>query len=144
MAGTRVGAERGWAKRQGITIGELNANRAAGLSWCYLCCHWLPLARFGKDSSRPSGMKSVCKACCNHKHTAWMYKITVEQSRQLRSGKSICEICERPQKLEVDHNHNTGKVRGLLCSRCNGALGQFLDNIEMLKKAIAYLEEKDG
>lgn len=144
MPGTSVGAARGWANRLGISFDELNAQRAAGMSWCYLCREWLPLDRFGKDKSRPTGMKSVCKACCNHKHTAWQYGISVEKSRLLRSGTTECEICGRQKKLEVDHDHQTGEIRGLLCSRCNGALGQFCDSAELLRKAIAYLEVSNG
>lgn len=44
------------------------------------------------------------------------------------------------QLLDVDHDHETGEIRGLLCSRCNGGLGLFCDNPSLLKKAIAYLE----
>ena len=57
---------------------------------------------------------------------------------------SVCAICNEPQKgkyLAVDHCHETGKVRGLLCENCNKALGQFHDNITLLKSAIAYLEK---
>ncbi|MGH2785637.1 MAG: endonuclease domain-containing protein [Actinomycetota bacterium] len=43
----------------------------------------------------------------------------------------------------MDHNHETGKVRGILCFGCNGGLGQFLDNIESLRRAIEYVE-RDG
>ena len=39
----------------------------------------------------------------------------------------------------IDHCHETGKVRGLLCSKCNIALGNFDDDIETLKRAISYL-----
>lgn len=46
--------------------------------------------------------------------------------------------------MEIDHNHATGKVRSLLCSRCNGALGQFCDDVDLLKEAIKYLEKHDG
>lgn len=46
--------------------------------------------------------------------------------------------------MEVDHNHTTGKVRAILCSRCNGALGQFCDDTDLLKSAIKYLEKYDG
>ena len=46
--------------------------------------------------------------------------------------------------LSVDHNHKTGKVRGLLCNGCNTSLGKFRDDPVLLKKAIKYLEETDG
>ena len=42
--------------------------------------------------------------------------------------------------LCIDHCHSTGKVRGLLCSNCNRALGLFKDNIDFIKSAIKYLE----
>lgn len=42
--------------------------------------------------------------------------------------------------LQVDHDHKTGDVRALLCSRCNSLLGYADDSIELLKRAIAYLE----
>ena len=54
-----------------------------------------------------------------------------------------CPICGRrlTNTTVVDHDHETGKVRGLLCSRCNSGLGMFEDNIRLLARAIVYLEE---
>jgi hypothetical protein len=59
-----------------------------------------------------------------------------------------CAICrqdptegERPKSLHVDHNHSTGKVRGLLCNGCNRALGFALDNPAILRAAADYLED---
>lgn len=52
-----------------------------------------------------------------------------------------CNICKKTSsKLKVDHNHNTGLVRGVLCFKCNIGLGSFRDNIMSLKKAVAYLQ----
>ena len=54
-----------------------------------------------------------------------------------------CLICEGDNKgwhLAIDHDHNTGKVRGLLCNTCNRALGLFGENCVRLKKAIEYLK----
>lgn len=68
------------------------------------------------------------------------------------SQEGKCKICgveinlykDKKSQIEttaIDHNHLTGKVRGLLCSKCNKGLGSFGDNIELLKIAIEYLEE---
>lgn len=51
-----------------------------------------------------------------------------------------CAVCgERPDRLCIDHDHETGKVRGLLCSSCNIALGHFRDDPVRLAAAIGYL-----
>lgn len=55
-----------------------------------------------------------------------------------------CAVCgEPPQKWCVDHDHVTGKVRGLLCNHCNAALGLFKDNPAALQSAIYYLALHD-
>lgn len=63
----------------------------------------------------------------------------------LKEQKNNCAICSKHsasgKKLGVDHNHRTGKVRGLLCAPCNFGIGQFKEDIEILKSAIAYLEK---
>jgi hypothetical protein len=53
----------------------------------------------------------------------------------------ICkESCSTGFRLAVDHDHNSGQIRGLLCKNCNTALGLFRHDIELLKRAISYLE----
>jgi len=63
----------------------------------------------------------------------------------------VCAICYRPENkmvsgrvcnLAVDHCHHTGRVRGLLCSRCNLGLGHFQDSLNFLRSAIDYIEDK--
>ena len=80
-------------------------------------------------------------------HFMKKYGITVEQFDELRIKQNFCcALCgkhevETPRKcLCVDHNHDTGKIRELLCESCNQALGLFYENIDTLKKAVKYLE----
>ena len=56
-----------------------------------------------------------------------------------------CEICGEEQvSLCVDHNHTTGKVRGLLCSSCNLMLGNAKDDCNLLNKGVTYLTNAKG
>ena len=78
------------------------------------------------------------------------YNLTEHQyNEMLKQQNGVCAICKQKEIhklykfLPVDHNHKTGKIRGLLCSRCNYGIGNFNDNIELLKEAINYLKEND-
>jgi len=71
------------------------------------------------------------------------YGITIEEYDNMFAAQNgICAICGKPQngkRLFVDHNHETDKVRGLLCQNCNIALGHMGDDAQLLIKAIDYL-----
>jgi hypothetical protein len=54
---------------------------------------------------------------------------------------AICPICLGAWVAHVDHDHVTGQIRGLLCFKCNGALGKFQDDVVKLRRAIEYLAE---
>lgn len=54
----------------------------------------------------------------------------------------VCWICGTGGKLHVDHDHDTGKVRGLLCPDCNVGLGYFKDSPVALRRAAAYLNRR--
>ncbi|OYV41134.1 MAG: hypothetical protein B7Z80_02660 [Rhodospirillales bacterium 20-64-7] len=73
------------------------------------------------------------------------YGLTEEQfNRKLEKQNFICEICKTtPDKFYVDHNHDTGKVRGLICHHCNIILGMSKDQIEVLRSAARYLKRYD-
>lgn len=72
------------------------------------------------------------------------YGITIEEYERIfeqQDGK--CKICDNVAngkgRLHVDHCHDTGKVRGLLCSSCNIGLGLFKHNADLLNEAIGYV-----
>ena len=62
----------------------------------------------------------------------------------LKIQNGVCAICQQKcnteNNLAVDHDHNSGKVRGLLCKNCNTAIGLLKENTDTLKKAFNYLE----
>lgn len=76
------------------------------------------------------------------------YGITSQEYKELESSQSgVCAICWgkdrdcRNRPLSVDHDHSTGKVRGLLCGHCNKALGLLNDNLSTVEKAFRYMEK---
>ena len=69
-----------------------------------------------------------------------------DYDEMLEAQDNGCAICgkmpeENGQRLSVDHDHETGQVRGLLCRHCNSGLGYFMHGPERLRNAIAYLEQ---
>ena len=77
-------------------------------------------------------------------HLAQNYSITEEiydKIFQHQNGKcAICGCHQRYQRLSVDHDHQTGQVRGLLCMHCNRALGHMFDSALRLRNAAEYIE----
>lgn len=86
----------------------------------------------------------------NAKRYKWLYGITLEQYNAMFDiQKGCCAICNKHQtefkrRLSVDHCHETGKVRQLLCDLCNRALGYFKDSPELLETAASYLRKHNG
>jgi hypothetical protein len=81
-------------------------------------------------------------------HLKRKYGITPEQYEEMLAAQGGgCAICQRPPRedisLHVDHDHETGTVRGLLCFRCNNALGDFDDDVVLMQMAAAYLDRHD-
>ena len=77
-------------------------------------------------------------------HLKVKYDMTLaEYDAMFEEQDGVCYICGLPetfQRLGVDHNHKTGKVRKLLCNRCNRTIGYIEEDIELLKSMMQYLE----
>lgn len=109
---------------------------------------------------------SLCKACSTRRTQAWAkahpsewerhrrksllkrkYGITLEQYDALLAQQGgVCAVCRDPIadprgfRPHIDHDHETGAVRGVLCYRCNTGLGVFRDSVDNLAAAIEYLK----
>ena len=77
------------------------------------------------------------------------YGITLDEYNEMFAEQNgCCAVCEKHQiefkdSLSVDHCHETGDVRGLLCFKCNTGIGKLGDNIEGLERALKYLKGGD-
>ena len=107
-------------------------------SWCKPCANRYNRAQFQKHKDN---WQQTRKAY----HRLWKYGITLDEYETLlQSTNGECQVCNQIRPLVLDHDHETGKVRGILCAKCNSALGLFGDSVANLKQAIAYLEETCG
>jgi hypothetical protein len=126
---------------------------------CADCKQYKPLSEFPRNKNTKDGFHCYCKACNNarsresrqrlhggsrHYHLKRRYGIGADEFDELvRQQGGVCPICGRADPEHVDHSHETGDVRGILCFNCNGGLGQFRDSIDALVAAADYLERAD-
>ncbi len=132
---------------------------------CFRCKQKKPVSEFYKSNTRY--YQRECKSCTKERRSEWWrsekgkrsskntklkhkYGITIEQYEELLyacNGK--CEICgaafgKNGNPLSIDHDHETGKIRGLLCDKCNLGVSHFRDNIDLMLAAAQYIEVKGG
>jgi hypothetical protein len=134
---------------------------------CACCKIEKPAVEFSRGSVTWKRLHSYCRDCMRtktreanqrkkaqdplaHKEKQWenhirkSFGLTAhEYYEMLMRQDGECAICgdhERGQRLAVDHCHETGEVRGLLCRPCNAALGAFRDSPDILECALEYLE----
>jgi hypothetical protein len=141
-----------------------------GKKRCGKCKSYLDPSEFYKKAINPSGLSCYCKKCTlAGQHLRYVthprewkgrvlknqYGITMAQYEALsRAQGHKCGICGTAEasihragtkrELSVDHDHDTGEVRGLLCNRCNRGIGYFGDSVGGLLKAVAYLRQHRG
>jgi hypothetical protein len=92
-----------------------------------------------KQLARPERPSAMRKA-----HLRRAYGLSLEDYEQLvASHEGRCAICKHSEvgNLPVDHDHKTGRIRGLLCQRCNRAIGMFKDSPELCDAAAHYLRK---
>jgi len=136
---------------------------------CTFCGEIKPLSAYRSRGGAESHLlKSRCNTCLFKQHKQWVVE-NPERVREYRNKDSwtlakrcarrgitpeqlidryerqeeCCAICKIEIELidsAIDHNHETGEFRGILCKQCNRALGMFRDNPEILKSAVEYLE----
>lgn len=144
--GSMTGVMKQAAARIGCSPEEWQRRREAGERWCFRCRHWKAAALFSLDASRPSGKSSSCKECTSDASTASRYGLSVPELLAFRvRHQHRCGICCRADgALYIDHDHDTGKLRGLLCPGCNTAIGQFREDPVLFAAALTYLEKHSG
>ncbi len=123
----------------------------AGLIECPVCHKQKSVAFFYGGKGRAK-KRHICNDCASRSHRpsrdqVLMYNYGISQAHydvMLFQQADCCAICgEQPRtsrRLVVDHDHATGRVRALLCDRCNTGLGHFGDDIKLMRKAIRYLQ----
>lgn len=119
---------------------------------CTSCKDTKPLTEFYRKATGNAVKDTFCKICCGmrDRRKAHWPLLSVDAVRKIynqmfESQAGCCAICLRHQSefkkgFAVDHDHTTGRVRGLLCINCNKGLGNFYDNLDKLEAAKRYLK----
>jgi Recombination endonuclease VII len=124
---------------------------------CQHCKAEKPESEFYRDSSRWDKLNHQCKDCSKEKLRRW-HDANPERTRQysfkakygmepgeydkmFKRQNGVCLICLEEDELFVDHCHETMKIRGLLCRGCNSGIGFMKDNVDIVRRAVTYLED---
>lgn len=127
---------------------------------CPDCGETKPLEDFVRNRAEPSGRHWYCKPCWNARVKAQKQRLYGGERNFLLSRRYgistdeviwlineqglLCPLCQKRIPNHVDHDHVTGAIRGILCFKCNGALGKFDDDPARIRSAIEYLSRHDG
>lgn len=128
---------------------------------CTSCQQHKNLESFKKNKNGKFQRYSICKKCSSERskyryangdsyavRLQRLYGLSVNEYEQMYAeANGCCQVCgvseeSLNKRLAVDHCHATGKVRGLLCSKCNTALGQLDDSLEKISSLYSYLNER--
>ncbi len=101
---------------------------------------------FPPHNKKRNGLDSWCRTCRSEYRNAncrgkFRDVISDEALADIKATITECIICGVEESLVVDHDHKTGRVRGMLCNHCNRGLGHFRDDPELLEFAAQYLRE---
>ena len=82
-----------------------------------------------------------CRAAYRNANSRGKFRAVISDEKllELKASTKECVICGSEEKLVVDHDHASGKVRGMLCNHCNRGLGHFRDDPQLLEFAAQYL-----
>ncbi len=111
---------------------------------CNRCFKSKPTGMFYKRAVLKGGHMLHCKECSESDQRLIRYRLDDKAYEALLQSQDYsCGVCTKPlsdvKKIAIDHCHETGDIRGILCSPCNVAIGMLGDNISGLQKAIKYL-----
>ncbi|MFJ8023865.1 endonuclease VII domain-containing protein [Streptomyces sp. NPDC096311] len=128
----------------GKTVRE-KVDLPAGHKLCRTCGEVKPHSEWHRNSSASDGLSTQCKACRairgREDHLKRQYGLTeAERDEMVASQMGLCVICLKAPAVHVDHCHETGRVRGVLCFNCNSAIGKLGDDPDAVRRAAAYLE----
>ncbi|MGW7549049.1 endonuclease VII domain-containing protein [Streptomyces sp. NPDC054770] len=117
----------------------------AGHKRCPQCEVVKPHSEWERNKTSSDGWASYCRACRAERNRVSYFKrkyglTEAERDALIASQRGVCCICLSAPAAHVDHCHETGRVRGVLCFSCNAALGQFKDQPEVIRRAAAYVE----
>jgi hypothetical protein len=116
-----------------------------GFKRCAQCDAVKPVSEFHRARGQSGGYSPYCKPCRSERTRVErflrVYGLTPEAMEKLIADQGgRCAICRERPAEHVDHDHVTGSVRGVVCFRCNVGIGHFSDRIDVMRRAIDYLE----
>lgn len=129
--------------RQGRTVRE-RVTTPAGHKYCPGCREVRPQDEWRKNRASRDGLAAYCKQCRQPRSRADYLRRTfglddTSLQAMIDEQGGRCAICRDAAPQHIDHDHETGEIRGVLCSKCNMGLGLFDDDPARLHSAICYL-----